>query len=239
MRALLVTLLASVLTWTALADVAHVGTLSEEVAAGTTLTITNGCSNSGGAQGMVWVGVNWNASSSQTISSITCQGNAMTQVGSNVDPGTGRLLAKYRYMAPGTTGNVVVTFSASVPYGQAAATTLSGVDQTTPVGDVDSTTAISGGPTSTPAVTCSVGDLAIDQLLIQGNGTSIAVAGDQTLRASEDGDGLTLSRWSTEDGAATNTMGYTWTGGAAFGHIVSCIQDHDATSALLLRRRRS
>jgi hypothetical protein len=161
----------------------------------------------------------------------------MTQVGSNVDPGTGRLLAKYRRMAPGTTGDVVITFSASVPYGQAAATTLSGVDQTTPVGDVDSSTAIGGSPTTTPAVTCSVGDLAIDQFLIQGNGSSIAVAGDQTLRASEDGDGLTLSRWSTEAGAATNTMGYTWTGGAAFGHIVTCIQDADSSSGLLRRRR--
>jgi hypothetical protein len=204
--------------------VAYVSDVEGEITSATTLTLASVVGSGGD---MLFIAVTWVGNSSQTISSVTYNGSStgITQIGTPIDPGTGRLLARYYLLAPSGTADVVVTFSASVPNGQATAMVLSGVNQSSPIGTSQTASAIAGSPTTTAAASSATGDLCVDCLMIQGNATSVAVVnGDQTPHSAQDGSGLFFHRTSSEAGAASVTMGWTWTGAAAWAHAVTPIQ---------------
>jgi hypothetical protein len=213
--------------------VAYVSDVEGEITSATTLTLASVVGSGGD---MLFIAVNWVGTSSQTISSVTYNGSStgITQIGTPIDPGTGRALARYRLLAPSGTADVVITFSASVPNAQGTAMVLSGVNQSSPIGTSQTASAVGGSPTTTAAATSAVGDLCVDCLMVQGNATSVAtVNGDQTQRSALDGGSILIHRTSTEAGAASVTMGWTWTGAAAWAHAVTPVQAAAAGGAVI------
>lgn len=167
--------------------------------------------------------VTWRANTGQTISGVTFNSVSCTQIGSTVTA-SGGSNARFRLVAPDqTTANVVPTFSAAPGNYQITCNVLSGVDQTTPVGDTDSAigTAVA---TSTPTVTAAVGDLVIDSLMIRGGPTGITENGGQTALSAQEAASSVYHRTSSEAGAASVDMGWTWTTSSSFAHFIVVYQ---------------
>lgn len=166
------------------------------------------------------VGVTLNNYNSETVSSITYNGAALTPVGS-VASTTNIRVEIWRLIAPTTgTHDVVITFSANLRYGaKAGVATFTGAHQTTPLGTFASANGNSAGP-ATVNVTSATNELVFDTVGCQGDEdglfcSSLSVGGGQTqlwnlsaLEGSTNGE-QTLAAASTEPGAASVTMSWT------------------------------
>lgn len=219
----------------AVAYVSHIEGASS--GAGATFTLSSVVGGGGGASDRVcWAAFAWQANGGQTITGVTFDGNAMTQIGTELGNGGGRSVATYRYINPTTTGNVVATFSASVDRACGAAIVFSGVDQTTPFGTSQTSTPASS-PTTTSAVTSAVDGMCVDATMSQGvNVASYVPDAGQTGRASQvTDDGAIHFRASTEPGAASVTMGWTWTGGIGSVHRATPIAAAAAASSAVVK----
>ena len=165
--------------------------------------------------------VGYRNNASQTVNGVTHNGGAMTAIGSLVSSGGGSIAAYYR-VGTSTTGNVVATLSAAAPQIHVLALVFSGVDQGTPIGT--HATSNSGGvdvtTTSTSSVTSAADGMCVDGLLCRAAATLITPDEGQTEREAESTAASIFSRASTEAGAASVTMGWTWTGATRYGHIV-------------------
>jgi outer membrane protein assembly factor BamB len=164
-----------------------------------------------GTNRVLLVGVSW--AGTQTVSSVTYAGTAMTSIGSVSNSSNAKAqlfyLVESSLPASGTSNTVLVTMSAASTETVGGAVTFRGANQTTPVGPFASAT----GTSTTPSVsvTSNTGETVIDTVEVHSS-TAMTVGGGQTQRwqmlpSSFRGAG------STEAGASTVTM--SWTSGSA------------------------
>ena len=165
------------------------------------------------------VGIALNNNQSETVSSVTYNGLALTLVGTAAST-TNTRVEIWRRIAPSTgTNDVVITFSGNLRYGaRAGVMTFTGVHQTTPLGTFAGANGNSVGPV-TVNVTSAATDLVFDTVGCASDGstlcTSLTVGAGQTQRwnlfaldAGSTGEQLRAAG-STEPGAASVTMSWT------------------------------
>lgn len=135
----------------------------------------------------------------------------------------------WRKVAPDVaTVTVVVTMVGVCDELGVNATSVYGVDQTTPMGTGAGADGVSTDPTATVNVSAATGDMVYDAVYAYGSGTFVATAGaSQTPRANtliEDygGNAKAYILASTEPGATTVTMSWTLTGGNTEWVTVAC-----------------
>lgn len=134
------------------------------------------------------VGVSWRSDAGQTVSGITYNGVALTQIGTAAVNGS-TSAGHWRLIAPASGAhNVVVTLSADTAALMAGATTYSGVDQTTPTGT--SNTATGNSTTPTVDIASVSGDIVVD-----------VVAGSPVFTLDSAGAGQT-AEWNISDSGA-------------------------------------
>jgi hypothetical protein len=156
--------------------------------------------------------------SNTTISTVTFNGDAMTAVGT-VTQSTNLRVSIYRRVAPDVgTFNVVVTLAASDEF-EASALNTYNVDQATPTGGT-STASGSGVTSSSIAKSSAVGELVLDGIAV--GVYPITVGAGQT---EVDNESLTAVEVgaSTEPGAATTTMSWSWSTASNYAHIATDI----------------
>jgi hypothetical protein len=117
------------------------------------------------AANFVRVSVGW-VEGGITISGVTWNGDACTQVGSTLQNADGRNLAEFYRVSPTTgTHNLVVTMSGAVSGLNIAVQGYSGVDTGTPTSGVQTFTTTGAGdtasPTNLPAIASAVDDLVV------------------------------------------------------------------------------
>jgi hypothetical protein len=177
--------------------------------------------------------VTYRNNAGQTITGVTHDGNAMTQIGSTVSSGGGSVGMFYR-VGTSTTGSVIATLSANTLGIHCMALVFSGVNQASPIGT--EATSNSGGSdvttTSTAAVTSAVDGMCVDGVFCRAAATLITADGGQTEQEAESTAGSVFGRASYEAGAASVTMGWTWTGATRYGHIVAPLQAAAGGSAI-------
>jgi hypothetical protein len=165
-----------------------------------------------GSNRLLLVMVQWNQpSNSETVSSVTYGGTALTQVGSNViagGSGLDRCTALFRLIAPTTgTATVVVTMSTSLTF-LASAVSFTGVDQTTPLGTPSTAT------TTTAATLQTTTSSAASNLVF--SAATVRTTGSLTVPSTSEWNVLigTNNRYggSVQSGAASVTSTYSWTG---------------------------
>lgn len=154
-----------------------------------------------------------------TVSSVTYGGTSLTQVGTVAEPGTRVRTYIYRLLNPPFgSNNVVVTLAAARPV-YAGVTTFTGVDQTTPLGTFVSTSAgdVSGagggGTSATLNVSSAANELVFDVIGIDresGDNVSPVAGTGQTARWTDNSSGFVAGGSSTEAGASTVTMSWSW-----------------------------
>lgn len=239
-RLLLILLL---LPLNALAAVAFVTSSSGIDTSGADAQVETGSLDTTGTTDPVVVAcMSYRQNAAQTVTGMTHAGNAMTQIGSTLTDGGGALACFYRVGS--ASGVVQGTVSAAPTNMQIGALVFSGAHQVTPIGT--QATATSGGTdsaaTTTAAVSSAADGMVADGLMIRGSPTSIAVLdAGQTERESESAAASVHFRMSTEAGAASVTMGWTWVNNQRWAHMVIPIAAAAAapSSGLFLRRRRN
>jgi putative pyrroloquinoline-quinone-binding quinoprotein len=160
-----------------------------------------------GTNRVLLVGVSWVGS--QTVSSVTYAGTAMTSIGSVINGSNARAQLFY-LVAPATGANTVqVTMSAAATEIVGGAVTFTGANQTTPVGTFASATGNSSAPSVT--VTSNAGETVIDTVEVNSS-TAMTAGGAQTQRWQMQPTNF-RGAGSTEPGASTLTM--SWTSGSA------------------------
>lgn len=145
--------------------------------------------------------------SGDTISAVTYNGDALTEVPSSTVSNGQYSAALYSLIAPDTGSNTVsVTFTGSVFDFGAGAVSYTGADQVAPLG----TAATDTGTSTTPSVdvTSTTGEIVQDALAMIHSGT-LTVGASQTQRwNSTGGFGFIKYAGSTESGATTTTMSW-------------------------------
>jgi len=175
----------------------------------TSLTISHATA---GSNRLLLVGVSIHNFASETVSGITYNGVALTQVGSSTNATDARVEI-WRLIAPPTgTYDVVITFSAELSsVARAGVMTFTGVNQTTPLGTFASATG-SASP-ATVNVTSAANELVFDTVGSESLSApfSLTVGAGQTQRWNSVimGYDRFLAAGSTEPGAATVTMSWT------------------------------
>jgi hypothetical protein len=213
-RALLASLLLAICT-PAWGQVAYVSDVEGTTSSSATHTLTSGCSASGNLNITLigWV-------SGETITGVTCNGAAMTAIGTVSDTETGRQVTAYWRASP-TAGNVVISYSGSVDHSAATAITFSGANTGGPVGTVQESGGFTSLPTTTAAVTSSASGLVVDVLTVHGAvASNITQGASQDVRSAIDDGEPYWHRTSTKAGAASVTMSWTGDDSLAFAHLV-------------------
>lgn len=145
--------------------------------------------------------------SGDTISAVTYNGDALTEVPSSTVSNGQYTTAFYSLVAPDTGSNTVsVTFTGFVFDFGAGAVSFTGADQTTPLGTAVTATGTDTTPTVT--VTSASGEIVVDALTIVHGGT-LTVDGSQSQRWNSTGAfGFIKYAGSTEPGASSTTMSW-------------------------------
>jgi hypothetical protein len=185
-----------------------IDTTSTGTTATSGLTISHTTS---GSDRLMLVGISINAEAgAPTVSSVTYNGVALSNVGSQASSDSKMRMAIWRLVGPATgTHNVVITLSAVPDGATAGVMTFTGADATTPLGTFASAQGESG--TATVTVSSAAGELVFDTVAQEGSSNYDLVPGaGQTERwdlfeSNANGGG------STESGAASVTMSWTFT----------------------------
>ena|SRR3990167_1611854 len=187
-----------------------------EVASGTSLTVSHTCS---GADRLLLVAVSEFFSPTPALSTATYAGVAMTRVGTILFGSVNAERATLFSLAAPATGanNIVVTAGQAATEIVLAATSWTGVDQTTPL-DTAGTTAPDNVTSVSQAIASAVDDLVVD--MVGWYNQTITVGAGQTLRV-ENNNAATVNSVavSTEPGAASVTMSWSWAAAEYPGHI--------------------
>lgn len=128
------------------------------------------------------------------------------------------------YIAPATAAaNIVVTMAGANERFVVGALALSGVHQTTPVGT--HATASGSSTEASVAVSSAVGELVVDTLVKNGVSDSVTPGTGQTQRwLTQSGtSGPATGAGSTEAGAASVTMSWSWTTGGSAGWRIGAV----------------
>src|SRR5437870_1100407 len=156
-----------------------------------------------GTNRVLVVGVSWANITTRTVTSVTYAGQTMTSAGAAVNAGNAGAEIFY-LVAPATGSNTVaVTLSGSANSLVGGAVTLTGVNQTTPLGIFASATGSSITPSVT--VTSNTGETVVDTVSLTSSG-AMTVSGGQTQQwqAGTSGRGA----GSTKPGASSVTMSW-------------------------------
>ncbi len=167
------------------------------------------------SNGILIVNVTWNNRELQTVDTVEFDGDPLTFIGQVTEDDDTRV-EQWRLLAPAAkTANVVVTLTAALASDEGiccAAMNFSGVDQTTPIGNI-ATNSNSGSGTATVDISSSVGELVLDGAGTEDAGGPLVVGAGQTqlynLASPVVGPRQEFSGGSTEPGAATVTMSWT------------------------------
>jgi len=174
----------------------------------TSLTVSH---PTAGSNRLMLVGISINNFAGETVSSVTYNGVALTQVGSRANATDARVEI-WRLIAPPTgTHDVVITFSSELSSAsRAGVMTFTGVNQTTPLGTFAS--AIGSASPATVNVTSAANELVFDTVGTESQSSpfSLTVGAGQTQRWSSVSMGYDrfLAGGSTEPGAASVTMSW-------------------------------
>lgn len=148
-----------------------------------------------------------------TVTGVTYNGVALTQIQSNGWDDAGSFYLRsylWRLIAPATGANTVqVTLSAAPNTSIGGAVSVTGAHQTTPETGTAGTNNITGSAIST-TLGSTVNDLCADCTVVW-DGTGLVVDAGQTERWKESNADTVWHGGSTEPGAASVTMGWTWT----------------------------
>ncbi len=165
-----------------------------------------------GTNRILLVGVSYRNRSSQTVSSVTYGGTALTSVGT-AQNGTGARVYIYRLLNPPTGANTLqVNWSSSIDRSAVVgAVTLSGVNQTTPTGTFASSTGSSG----TPAVTVTAAAERLVFGIVSGRSTSAysVTGGGTALWSAIPDSGDTAGSGQSKAGATSVSL--SWSGSSA------------------------
>ncbi|MDX1404915.1 MAG: DUF6701 domain-containing protein, partial [Woeseiaceae bacterium] len=182
-------------------------------AGGGSLTISHTTS---GSERLMVVGVSIALGSGETVSSVTYNGDALTFQGSAQGPGNDSRVEIWTRVAPDVgTHDVVVNLSASSHDGASAGVaTFTGVDQTTPLGTFASDSGTGGSASFN--VSSAAGDIVFGVVAVDDSTDYNLVPGSgQAEHWDLDTDELNASG-TTEDGAASVTTSWTWSGSDDF-----------------------
>src|SRR5438128_11903021 len=177
------------------------GELSSSQTGGT--STTTWAHTTSGTNKVLVVGVSWANAITRTVTSVTYAGSTMTSAGSAVNAGNAGAEIFY-LVAPAVGSNTVsVTLSGSANSLVGGAVTLTGVNQTTPLGIFASATGSSITPSVT--VTSNTGETVVDTVSLTSSG-AMTVNGTQTQQwqAGTSGRGA----GSTKPGAPSPTMSW-------------------------------
>lgn len=198
---LIIALLRAPSLWAAIAfDAASSCT---DIVPGTTCTWSHTVT---GSNPSLYVGTCLDTAGGTTVSGITFNGVALTQLGTLAEGGAIRGDLWF-LVAPATgTHDIVVTKSAAVP-NSATAVSLIGVHQTVPNG----TPVNAQGSTDTPTVTATTasGETVIDAECNDGTGGTLVAGANQTERVQVTAGTEDRSGMSTQDGADGGVMSWT------------------------------
>ncbi|EMI15641.1 Laminin G, subdomain protein 2 domain protein [Rhodopirellula maiorica SM1] len=193
--------------WTEVLEAA-VDTTSTGTSTGGTVTVSHATS---GTNRLMLVGVSLNQAAGETVTSVTYGSQNLTLVG--VEENGDARIEIWSLVAPDIgTANVQVNFSGTTDGNTVGVTTFTGVDQSTPLGTFASNSAASGG-TATTTVTSAADEVVfsvvavddtVDYNLIPGTG--------QTERWDLLGGGDISGGGSTQTGAASTNVEWTWSG---------------------------
>lgn len=213
--------------------VAYVSDIEGVWSSGTTMTLSSVVGTGGN---LVVACTTWRSNTGQTNTAATYGGNAMTRIGSEITS-TGASLSCWYYITS-SDGNVVFTYSAAPSNAQGTALVFSGAHASSPIG-TSATSASAATGTSTAAVTSAADGLVLDALGLRSDPTGLTVGASQTQRSAQEADSSVYHRTSTEPGAASVTMSWTWTNSMGFVHMAIPIAAAASSSGLLSRRRRN
>lgn len=179
---------------------------------GTTTSLTVSHTTSGSDR-VMYVGVLID-SGSAFEPSVTYNGVSLTKI---VEVETSRYIGLFRLIAPDTGAHDVVV--SSLPGGGAQAVvarTFTGVDQTTP--EDTPVTSNGTGASVTNDVASAIDDLVADLFQCNNTSNALTVGAGQTEQANAENTGHTYGA-STEPGAGTVTMSWSWSNSVTFAHV--------------------
>lgn len=180
----------------------------------------------------VSVGYENNGSGGVAVSSVTFNGDSLTQHAA-IDTASWSGTAVFQRAAPDVaTGNVVVTMSTADKY-SVGVYVANDVDQTTPLRTAQTAQAATGtsvGPLTVASVV--TGDIVFDSLSLDSNGAAPVQGADQT----EQWDYATAGTFhshasSTQPGASGGAMGYSWTGSRPYSYIATAFAEAGGAAA--------
>lgn len=174
--------------------------------------------------GILIVNATFNNRGFEVVTGVTFDGDALTFIGQVTEDDDTRV-EQWRLLAPAAkTADVVITLDQVLGTDQgicSAAMNFSGVDQTTPIGNI-ATASDSGSSTATVDISSSVGELVLDGAGTEVDGGPLVVGAGQTQHYNLSA-GVTSreehSGGSTEPGAATVTMSWTLDASDRWGTI--------------------
>jgi prepilin-type N-terminal cleavage/methylation domain-containing protein len=192
-------------------DNASSGTTASDTASSMTVSHATGS----GSDRLMLVGISYNNSGDETVTGVTYNGTALTQVGerNNLDDAQVYI---YSLVAPESgTHNVVINFSSALDEGAIAGVmTFTGVDQSTPLGTFASST----GDDSTPAtvnISSASGELVFGVVSSEYEALTASSGQNQHWNMSISGEG-TNGAGGTDAGAPTVPM--SWSLDPSYNH---------------------
>lgn len=169
-----------------------------------------------GSDRLLLVGVYQTAGDTTTISSVTYNGVAMTEVLREVEATLKVTCAIYRLIAPDTgTHDVVVTFSGTVSDCGGGSCSYTGVHQTTPLGTAVKASALSGGPATVDA-SSAAGEIVFGALGTISIDVAVGTGVNDRWEYEVDGSAGHISAGGDKTGAASVTMSWTLTTGTSW-----------------------
>jgi hypothetical protein len=177
------------------------------------LTYSHTCT---GSDLILLVSANLKRLGSETVTGVTYDGVALTLIDSDV--GGQRYASLWYLVGPATGANdIVVSVSQTVQSVDSGSISLTGVDQSVPLGTAN--TANGSGTAPSVTVSAATDDLVVDALCIENAGT-LSVGASQTQRYNAVGaDGWNKRAGSTEPGAASVTMSWSDTVGGQWAIV--------------------
>ena len=168
---------------------------------------------------ILYVEVAFGPTTAETVSSITYNSVALTEVISE-NGGDNNRISIWRLIAPATGANtVLVTMSASTLRGCAAAISLTGVDQTTPDDTASAGTATDTTPTIN--ITNSATDDLVLGFLNFRNETAATVGAGQTTRVTQTGNPTSQNLYCSSEPGAAGTITISWSGASNLWKIAA------------------
>lgn len=176
---------------------------AQEVSGDGILSLSHTASGSNRA---AFIGVASSDGSGGKNGSVTYGGVSATELWDSRVGSLYHTTAGYRYLAPATSATTVTsTLTAATDEHTLGVISMTGVDQTTPVGNTQKSGSTTGNATVT-ATGVNADDLVVDHLVT--DATSITIGADQTLRNTETITGHHM-RMSTQGGASGGVMSWT------------------------------